>query len=129
MSLFREVSTSDPENALDILFGNAIGVVPELSATQFRSAHDRMHQSWGDLPLVEGSENEVKSVILKNAKVLVQKADFERFSINVCLADEGYKGEEAAQLWAWVGAIGLVVHLWKTKDTFHAYGRPEFLIL
>ena len=56
-----------------------------------------MHQSWGDLPLVEGSENEVKSVILKNAKVLVQKADFERFSINVCLADEGYKGEEAAQ--------------------------------
>lgn len=127
MSSFKEVETRDPKKAVDILFGDAMGVVPELSDTQFRSAYDRMHQSWGDAPLVEGTENEVKSVLLEHVKVLAQIAVFKRFSINVCLADKGYKGEEAAQLWAWVGEVGMVVHLWKTKDKFHAYGHADFL--
>jgi len=56
--------------------------------------------------LVEGSEGEVRRVILDNAKDLARRADFEAFRINVCLADKGYKGEEAAQLWACWGQAG-----------------------
>jgi len=85
----------------------------------------------GGLPLVKGVKSEVKSVILNNAKTLASRADFKEFSIHMCLSDEGYKGEEAAQLWVWLGTTGLVVHLWKTligeEEIFHAYGRPEFL--
>jgi hypothetical protein len=124
---FRDFSTSNPEEAVDLLFAKAMAAVPMLSATQFRTAYDRMRQAWGPLPLVEGSESEVKSVILHNSKALTRKADFKRFSINVCLSDKGYKDEEAAQMWAWVGAVGHVVHLWKTENTFHAFGRPELL--
>ena len=123
---FAKVSTSHPEEAVDILFAKAMAAVPVLSATQFCTAYDRMHRSWRDLPLVEGSENEVKSEILKNAKVFAQKTDFKRFSIEVCLADRGYKDEEAAQLSADIGGILMVVHLWKTEGTFHAYGWAKF---
>jgi hypothetical protein len=124
---FAKASTTHPEQAVDILFAKAMAVVPVLSATQFGTAYHRMREAWGPLPLVEGSESEVKSVILHNAKALARMADFKRFSIDVCLSDQGYKGEEAAQMWAWVGAGALAVHLWKTEDTFHAYGRPELL--
>ena len=124
---FVKVTTSQPQEAVDILFAKALAVVPVLSDTQFRTAHARMREAWGPLPLVEGSESEVKSVILRNAKALARRADFKHFSIDVCLADQGYQGEEAAQMWSWVGAGALAVHLWKTEDAFHAYGRPELL--
>lgn len=124
---FEKVNTSDPEEAVNILFDKALAVVPVLYATQFQTAYDRMRQDWGPLPLVEGSKSEVKSVILNNAKALSRRADFKHFSIDVCLSDQGYKGEEAASMWAWVGTIGLALHLWKTEDKFHAFGRPEWL--
>lgn len=127
MAEFHEVTSTNPIEAIDVLFNKALKIVPELSTTQLDAAHKRMVQSWGDLPFLEGTEETIKNLILKNAIVHSNIAVFKRFTINVCLADKGYEGEEAAQIWAWVGAMGLVVHLWKTKDKVHAFGRPDLL--
>jgi len=43
----KQFISSDPEKAVDILFNKAMVSVPELSATQFRTAYDRMRKAWG----------------------------------------------------------------------------------
>jgi hypothetical protein len=126
MPSFKKVETTDPKKAVDILFGDAMGAVPVLSDKQFHAAHKRMQQSWKDASLVEGTENEVKSHILKQSEELAKMPGFKRFSIEVCLAEQGYKGEEAAKLWTWVEEVGIAGHLWKTKDKYHAFGVAIF---
>jgi hypothetical protein len=126
MPSFKEVRTQDPQEAVDILFGDAMGVVPELTDEQFQSAYERMRQSWQSASLVEGTEDEVKSHILKQSEELAKMPGFKQFSIELCLADKGYKGEEAAQLWTWVGDAAITGHLWKTKDKYHAFGVAIF---
>lgn len=129
---FAKASTRDPEEAVDILFGKALAAVPALSATQLRTAYDRMREAWGDRPfMVAGSESELRSLILDNAKALSHRAGFNGFSISVCLADDGYQGEEAASLNAWVplggGRVGVLAHFWKTEDKFYAFSSSDFL--
>ena len=126
MTDFKEVKTRDPKEAVDILFSDAVSVVPELSEKQFQRAYERMRQSWQMASLVEGTEKEVKSHILKQSKELAKIPDFNEFSIKLCLADEGYKGEEAAQLWAWGVDEAYACNLWRTKDKYHAFGVATF---
>jgi len=127
-----QCQTSNPDKAVKMLFDKAMAVVPTLSQKEFTEAY---HLVSGDdvpfplveVPLVEGAENEVKSVILNNARVLAKRAHFREFSIHLYISDEEFRGREEALLMAWVGEKGLPVHLWKTKDAFYVFGCPEFL--
>ncbi len=121
--------TSSPDKAVEMLFDKAMAIVPTISQENFVKAYNRMLAS-GPSPLVEGSESEVKRLILGNAKALAREHGFQNFSIKLYLF-KGYKGEEAAQMVAWFyvreSPIGKLVHLWKTDNAFHAYGHPELL--
>ena len=107
-----------------MLFNIALGMVPELSKAQLRTAHKRMARSWGDLELTHGSEEAIKDRLIQEISNEATSADFK---VNVLFADKGYEGEEAAQLWVSGGERPTrVVHLWKTKRKVHAFGWAEF---
>lgn len=135
--------TSNPDKAVEMLFDKAMAVVPTLSQKKFVKACDRNRQAWGPLPLVEGSESELKRVILDNAKALARKHGFKGFTIFLFpekeaaqmgaridvreLPADGGFAYSPHQLASPVKEIMLLVHMWKTDSAFHAYGRPELL--
>jgi len=125
---FTKAATPCHEEAVGTLFAQALAVVPVLSDTQARAAEARMHRSWNlPSPVVHGSESEVKSVVWHWAEKMRRAPGFRGFSVQVCLADMGYKGQEAAQLWADLGSTVFVFHLWKTEHAFHTYGPARFV--
>ncbi|MGD8305472.1 MAG: hypothetical protein PVF17_02360 [Ignavibacteria bacterium] len=124
---FTEESTSDPAEALAVLINKAIKNLPVLSAEKVHEQHNRFRDSWGNLPFIEGSEEEIKDVILKNAKEIAERNDFDSFTIKLYGADHGYKDREAATFRAHLKDTGWILMLWKTEKEIHAFGRSELL--
>ncbi len=125
---FTKESTNDPTEALTILINKALKNLPVLSSEKFNEQYNSFRDSWGDLPLVEGSEEEIKDVILKNAKEISERNDFDSFVITLYGAYDGYKDREAAAFEASLENTGWLVMLWKTEMEIHAFGRPELLM-
>jgi len=125
---FEELTVTDPRKAIDILFNQALKEIPELTTEQYKKAFKRMLPSSakGEGTFKEGTENFMKKILLKNAISISKKPGFKNFTINVCLADIGYEGEEAAQLWVWPS--GYRVHILKTRDTFHVLSPRPMLM-
>ena len=127
VDVFNDESTDDPAEAVNILVNRALNKLPVLSYEQYQEEYHRFRNAWGNLPLVEGSKDDIGKLLLKNAKELAGRNDFQNFAIKLYLADLGYKDKEVAAFEAWIEGKGFIVMLWKTKKNIHAFGRPELL--
>jgi len=122
--IYVRFATRDPHEIVDVLFAKFLPEIPVLSDDQFKAAYKNLREKWGPLALLEGTEAEVKTVILRNAQSFSQRPDYKYFTIPRFEAD---KGEEAVEMGVTVGGITWLVVVWKTAGGLHAFGRNEFL--
>lgn len=125
--VFVEESTSDPNEALEILMNKALKNLPVLSLEIVKEQYNRFRNSWGNLTFIQGSADDIKNIILKNAGTISERGDFKEFTVKLYLADDGYKDREAAAFEAWTEDEGWLMMVWKTENEIHAFGRPELL--
>ena len=95
---FKEQTGLSIEAAVEVLFGEALPTVPELTTDQIETANRRMSASSGGAPVHRVTEEEARARFLGNADRSWE------FSVEVC-DEEAYRGEEAAQLWAWFDLV------------------------
>jgi len=124
---FLDKSTTDPSEAMDILFNRALKILPTLPKQTFTEQYNQFRESWGDLPLVEESAETIKKIIMKNAKQISARHDFDSFIIKIYGPYDGYKDREAAAFQAMLTSVGWIVMFWKTEEGIHAFGRSELL--
>lgn len=122
---FKAFTTSNPREAVEVLFGNAIPTVPVLTQTQIRDAYRRVKPSWGSQVLVKGSAEEIQEIVLSNAALLARQPGFNTFQVDV-LSGRGYEGEEAAQLDALYEHVFAPIRVWRAKTAFFACGNQQF---
>ena len=125
---FEEVRTKDPEEAVDAIFGPAMAATPALTEEQYHAAFQSLRNSWGDLPLVQGSSDEIRAILSRNARDIAAQAGFREFQVSLIAGPE-YVGEEAIQIYAWFPSEGRIVRAWKTEQAFYVFGTPRFLAI
>lgn len=121
----RKARTPDPDEAIDILLGEALDAVPELSQAQFDKALRRLKGSWGDQKLVNETPDQIAPVLRHNARRFSGESGFRGFEIAL-LEPPSYKDEEAAQIDANFAHHAIAARVWKTKDGVHVFGDGVF---
>jgi hypothetical protein len=125
LSHFSQVSQiSSALEATDILFDKAILATPKVSPQKARALYESVKRSWGSQTLIEGSREEIKSVVLRNLQRLEKRSDFRYHSVDV------YLDHECAQIstsferkprWTFIG-----IRVWRSQNRFFACGDENF---
>jgi hypothetical protein len=111
---FDETTVTDPQEAVDILFGDAIKAVPK--AIEQRIPSEGL---WGSPP-VSGTDSELKALILEELRSYLNRDTFDSYVIRA------NSGDDFAQVMASLGTTFAPIRLWRTRDSFHACGGPDF---
>lgn len=117
---FKPVTTKSPEEAASILFEQALPVTPNASSDCVQRGYEAIKDSWSSQKLVEGSRDEVKSVILTNLRRIGSEPNFESFSVRVDLH------AEAANVFAFAGGYAIGVRVWRSENVYYACGNSDF---
>ena len=111
---FEEAMVTDPQAAVDILFGQAVRAVPKV--VEQRIPPDGL---W-DSPPVQAGEGELKELILDELRSYSSRDTFVSFIIRA------NRGDDFAQVMVFLGDTFAPIRLWRTRDSFFACGGPDF---
>lgn len=106
--------------ATNELFDETILEIPKISPEKIYEAYHDLKKSWGSLQLIQGKENEIRTVVLRNLQRLGNREDFEDYEVNL------YPDQYCAQVSVSYHHTFLGVRLWRSEDHFYACGDVGF---
>jgi hypothetical protein len=122
LALFDEVSTRDPDQVVQVLFDQALQTAPVLNAEMIDSQYADVKPRWRSLALVEGTENKIRNLILKNLKRIKNNTPkFNDFRITAVLY------ARAVQVNTFHGDSFTPIRIWRKDDTYCACGNSKFI--
>jgi len=122
LALFEEVSTSEPDQVVQLLFDQALQAAPILNDEMIHSQYADVKPRWGSLRLVEGSEKKIRNLILKNLTQIKKNApNFNTFQVTAVLY------AQAAQVNAIHGNSFTPIRVWRKDDSYCACGNTNFI--
>ena len=122
-------STVSLDEAVRILFDNALPIVPLNREPAIIKDYENLRRAWRSEYLVKGPREHVESVIRMNLSREANCAGFQFFSVDLSVEEVGREGE------AWAGQVNVFrngsvapIRVWRSEleDTFFACGNAAF---
>jgi hypothetical protein len=118
---FAGVQTTNPVEAVDILFDDAIPATPSITRGELEEGFRRIRALWGSTRLHSGSREHIKALILANLQRMCSSEVVDEIGIGV------FAEQRAAQVSLRLKHIGFVqVRIWHSGDQFFACGNGCF---
>jgi hypothetical protein len=117
---FNEEYTKNAQEAVEILFGKALAVLPPISENEVLELYEPLRYSWSSKKLVKGSTSHVRKIVLSNVEQLRKRADFNTMKVEV-LSDQ-----KCAQISVFFENSFVPVRVWSTADAVFACGNARF---
>jgi hypothetical protein len=122
LALFEEVSTSDPDQAVQLLFDQALQSAPVLSGEMINSQYADVKPRWGSRKLVEGSEQKIRKLVLKNLEHIKKNTPtFTTFHVTAVLY------ARAVQVDAHHWDSFTPIRVWRKDDSYCVCGITKFI--
>lgn len=125
---FNTVLTKNLDEAIGILFNQAIHELPILAPEQVHSAYQKIQRRWNAQALINGSLVQIKDAMLTAVQGFCQQNKFKHFQIAVFneKIDLEYHQAECAQFMIFTMFDFKPIRIWKTQEELFMCGMSDF---
>jgi hypothetical protein len=125
---FTEVRTASAEEAACAIFEQALPNTPAQDPKWIKIDYQVVETKWGSRQLFEGTEEEIRNIVLQNLRRIGNEPGFDDFTVKVIFDSTIPDGLTSIQISAAFISAGMFVpiRVWKATDKLYACGNSLF---